>query len=219
MCMHLYVCLYVHVCACVCTHVGEGSLTLEDRTWRGGWGSRRERMEPWEKLEYSGVLWVEVSLLKGVPGKGGWGLASSRPSFRASAVCWGPSPAITSFPENGCARHLSPAKLSGSSQPGGAPWLSASFLRVGLGIQDARPRGGAGEGLLGRSSRPALRPVPKGPGSCAHSASTFVLPFAVYGALSSSFICSQPPHSLQRGLGGPALRSWTLTQGQRREGG
>ena len=105
MCMHLYVCLYVHVCACVCTHVGEGSLTLEDRTGRGGWGSRRERMEPWEKLEYSGVLWVEVSLLKGVPGKGGWGLASSRPSFRASAVCWGPSPAITSFPENGCARH------------------------------------------------------------------------------------------------------------------
>lgn len=75
MCACIYTCAYtymcVHVCTCVCTHVGEGSLTLEDRTWRGGWGSRQEQMEPWEKLEYSGVLWVEVSLLKGVPGRGG----------------------------------------------------------------------------------------------------------------------------------------------------
>lgn len=110
MCVHasMRVLIRTRVCTCarVCSHVGEGSLTLEDRTWRGGWGSRQERMEPWEKLEYSGVLWVEVSLLKGVPGGGGWGFSLQPPQLPCiCSVCWGPSPAITSFPENGCARH------------------------------------------------------------------------------------------------------------------
>ena len=67
-------------------------------------------MEPWEKLEYSGVLWVEVSLLKGVRGQGGRGFSLQLPCFSVSAVRWGPGPTITSFLENGCARHC--AKLS-----------------------------------------------------------------------------------------------------------
>ena len=67
-------------------------------------------MEPWEKLESSGVLWVEVSLLKGVRGQGGRGFSLQLPCFSVSAVRWGPGPTITSFLENGCARHC--AKLS-----------------------------------------------------------------------------------------------------------
>ena len=163
-------------------------------------------MEPWEKLESSGVLWVEVSLLKGVRGQGGRGFSLQLPCFSVSAVRWGPGPTITSFLENGCARGAvltSPAKLSGPSGPRGAAWPPASILRMGPGRPGPPPPRGTGEGLLGRSAGPALPPVPKGRGSCAHSAPTFVLLFAVYGALSSSFICSEPPYSLQRGLGGP----------------
>ena len=64
----------VRVCACVCTRVGEGSLTLEDRTWE-------RRVGKWSGAEGAvGALWVEVSLLKGPVAGAGGSLASSRPT-------------------------------------------------------------------------------------------------------------------------------------------
>lgn len=181
----------VRVRACVCTRVGEGSLTLEDRPWE-------RRVGKWSGADGAvGALWVAVSLLKGARGRGGREFSLQPSHCSVSAVRWGPGPTTTSFLENVCARHCSL-----SSRPRRGCLAACVPSENGPGRPGPLPPGGAGEGLLGRSAGPALPPVPKGRGSCAHSAPTFVPPFAVYGALSSSFICSKPSHSLQRGLGG-----------------
>lgn len=119
----------VRVCACVCTRVGEGSLTLEDRTWE-------RRVGKWSGAEGAvGALWVEVSLLKGARGRGGREFSLQPSHFSVSAVRWGPGPTTTSFLENVCARHCAHCLHA----LGGAAWLPASLLRLGLGAQDPCP--------------------------------------------------------------------------------
>ena len=95
-CAHTYMC--VHTCWGGLTHPGGQDLERRVGKSSGADGAMREAR----------ILWSPLG--RGVPSEGGpWqgrvGLASSRRSFRASAVCWGPSPATPSFPESGCAGH------------------------------------------------------------------------------------------------------------------
>ena len=70
MCVHastrvsMYMC--VRVCTCACTRVGEGSFTLEDRTWErrvGKWSGADGAMGE------ARILWSPLS--RGVPSEGG----------------------------------------------------------------------------------------------------------------------------------------------------